>query len=120
MSYELSKQTFLEKIFNYETDEEWKYLGDLPALIDFWAPWCGPCQAVSPLIEELSDEYKGKVNFYKINTDEEEELSGVFGIKSIPSLLFVPMEGMPKMAVGALSKEQFKQAIEEELLKITE
>jgi thioredoxin len=116
MSDELNKQTFLEKIFNYEMNEEWKYVGDLPALIDFWAPWCGPCRAVSPLIDELSEEYKGKVNFYKINTDVEEELSGVFGIKSIPSLLFIPLEGMSKMAVGALPKEQLKQAIEEELL----
>lgn len=116
MSNELNKQAFLERIFDYENKEEWKYKGDLPALIDFWAPWCGPCQAVSPLIEELSEEYLGKVNFYKINTDEEEELSGVFGIKSIPSLLFIPLEGMPKMAIGALPKEQLKQAIEEELL----
>lgn len=120
MADELNKQTFLEKIFNYEASEEWKYVGELPALIDFWAPWCGPCKAVSPLIEELSEEYKGKVNFYKINTDVEEELSGVFGIKSIPSLLFIPMSGMPKMAVGALPKEQLKQAIEDELLNITE
>jgi len=120
MPIDLNKQTFLEKIFNYETNEDWKYLGDLPALIDFWAPWCGPCRAVSPMIEELSEEYNGKVNFYKVNTDEEEELSSVFGIKSIPSLLFIPLDGMPKMAVGALPKEQLKQAIEEELLNASE
>ena len=120
MPSELNKQTFLEKVFNYETNEEWKYVGELPALIDFWAPWCGPCKAVAPLIDELSEEFNGKVNFYKVNTDEEEELSGMFGIKSIPSLLFIPMEGMPKMAVGALPKEELKQAIEVELLGSTQ
>jgi thioredoxin len=120
MPYELNKQTFLEKVFNYETNEEWKYVGELPALIDFWAPWCGPCKAVAPLLDELSEEYEGKVNFYRVNTDVEEELSGVFGIKSIPSLLFIPREGMPKMAVGALPKEELKKAIEDELLSSTQ
>ena len=117
MPQDLNKQMFLEKIFNYETNEDWKYAGELPALIDFWAPWCGPCKAVAPIIDELSKEFEGQIEFYKINTDEQEELSGAFGIKSIPSLLFIPKEGMPKMAVGALPKEQLKRAIEEELLK---
>ena len=116
MTQNLTKQTFLEKVFNYETNQDWKYEGDLPAVIDFWAPWCGPCKMVGPILEELSEEYKGKINVYKVNTDEEQELGGVFGIRSIPSLLFVPMEGQPKMAVGALPKESLKQAIEKELL----
>lgn len=116
MSEHLTKSTFLEKVFNYEKNKEWKFEGELPAVIDFWAPWCGPCRAVGPVIEELSEEYKGKVNFYKINTDEEQELAGAFGIRSIPSLLFVPKEGKPKMAVGALPKESLKEAIKEELL----
>ncbi len=115
MSEQLTKQTFLEKVFNYEKNKEWKFEGELPAVIDFWAPWCGPCRMVGPIIEELSEEYKGKVNFYKINTDEEQELAGAFGIRSIPSLLFVPKEGKPKMAVGALPKEALKEAIQEEL-----
>ncbi len=115
MSEQLTKQTFLEKVFNYEKNKEWKFEGELPAVIDFWAPWCGPCRMVGPIIEELSEEYKGKVNFYKINTDEEQELAGAFGIRSIPSLLFIPKEGKPKMAVGALPKEALKEAIQEEL-----
>lgn len=116
MAENLTKQTFLEKIFNYEENKEWKFEGDLPAVIDFWAPWCGPCRMVGPIVEELSEEYKGKVNFYKVNTDEEQDVAGAFGIRSIPSLLFVPKEGQPKMAVGALPKESFKETIEKELL----
>lgn len=116
MAENLTKQTFLEKVFNYEANKEWKFEGDLPAVVDFWAPWCGPCRIVGPIVDELSEEYKGKVNFYKINTDEEQDVAGAFGIRSIPSLLFVPMEGKPKMAVGALPKEAFKEAIEKELL----
>ncbi|MEP0823323.1 MAG: thioredoxin [Ignavibacterium sp.] len=116
MAENLTKQTFLEKVFDYEKNKEWKFEGDLPAVIDFWAPWCGPCRAVAPVIEELSKEYAGRVNFYKINTDEEQELAGAFGIRSIPSLLFIPKTGQPKMAVGALPKDVLKQAVEEELL----
>jgi thioredoxin len=116
MSEHLTKDTFLKKVFNYETNKEWKFEGDLPCIVDFWAPWCGPCRMVGPVLDELSNEYKGKVNFYKINTDEEQELGSVFGIRSIPSLLFVPKEGQPKMAVGALPKESLKKVIEEELV----
>lgn len=119
MAEHLNKESFLKKVFNYETTREWKFEGELPCVIDFWAPWCGPCLAVAPVIDELSKEYNGKVNFFKVNTDEEQELAGVFGIRSIPSLLFVPKDGRPKMAVGALSKEMLKKAVEEELLKPT-
>lgn len=116
MTEHLNKKTFLEKIFDYEKNQEWKYEGELPALIDFWAPWCGPCRMVAPILDELSETYKGKVNIYKINTDEEQELGSAFGIRSIPSLLFIPKEGQPKMAVGALPKEALIEAIEKELL----
>jgi len=116
MTEHLNKQTFLEKVFNYEQNKEWKFEGELPALVDFWAPWCGPCRMVGPILEELSEEYKDKVNIYKVNTDEEQELGGVFGIRSIPSLLFIPKDGQPKMAVGALPKESLIEAIEKELL----
>jgi thioredoxin len=116
MTEALTKETFLTKVFDYEKNQDWKFNGELPAIIDFWAPWCGPCRMVGPVLEELSEEYKGKVNIYKVNTDEEQELGSVFGIRSIPSILFVPMEGQPKMAVGALPKESIKQAIDKELL----
>ncbi|MEP0862406.1 MAG: thioredoxin [Ignavibacterium sp.] len=116
MTEHLTKETFLEKVFDYEKNQEWKYQGELPALIDFWAPWCGPCRMVGPILEELSEEYEGKIKIYKVNTDEEQELGAVFGIRSIPSLLFIPVDGQPKMAVGALPKETLKQAIEKELL----
>ena len=119
MPEDLTKETFLKKVFNFETNKDWKFEGELPCVIDFWAPWCGPCRMVAPVMEELSTEYAGKVNFYKINTDVEQELGSAFGIRSIPSLLFVPKEGQPKMAVGALPKESLKQAIQEELLTAT-
>lgn len=116
MAEHLTKKIFLEKIFDYEKNMEWKFEGELPAVVDFWAPWCGPCRIVGPIIDELSEEYKGKVNFYKVNTDEEQELGAVFGIRSIPSLLFIPKDGQPKLAVGALPKESFKSTIDKELL----
>jgi thioredoxin len=116
MPENLTKQTFLEKVFNYEQNPEWKFEGELPCIVDFWAPWCGPCRIVGPVLDELSKEYQGKVNFYKVNTEEEQELAGAFGIRSIPSLLFVPKDGQPKMAVGALPREVLRQAIDKELL----
>ena len=112
----LTKETFLNKVFNYEQNKEWSFEGNLPCLIDFYADWCQPCKTVAPILEELSKEYEGKVNIYKINTEEETELSAAFGIKSIPSLLFCPKDGQPQMAMGALPKENLKQAIEEVLL----
>jgi thioredoxin 1 len=116
MSEHLNKQTFRDKIFDYENNKEWKYEGNLPALVDFWAPWCGPCRMVGPVIDELSKEYSGKVNFYKVNTDEEQELAGKFGIQSIPLLLFIPLNGAPKMAMGALPKKELKKIIDSDLI----
>lgn len=116
MTENLTKDKFLQKVFNYEKNKEWKFEGELPCLIDFYADWCGPCKMVAPIMEELSEEYKGKVNFYKINTENEQELASAFGISSIPSLLFVPKDGQPQMAVGALPKESMVKVIEDELL----
>jgi thioredoxin 1 len=116
MSEHLTKQTFLEKVFNYEKEKEWKYTGELPAIIDFWAEWCGPCRMVGPILDELSVEYAGKIHVYKVNTEEEQELAGVFGIQSIPSLLIIPKDRQPMMSVGALPKDALKKVIDKELL----
>lgn len=115
---ELTKADFLKKVMDYETNpQEWKYLGDKPAIIDFYASWCGPCKMVAPILEELAEEYDGQIYIYKVNTEVEQELAGVFGIRSIPSILFVPMEGQPQMATGAMPKSSFKEAIEQVLLE---
>ncbi len=107
----LTKETFKKKVFNFEENKEWKFEGDKPAVIDFYADWCGPCKMVAPILEELAEEYDGKIDIYKVDTEAERELSGAFGIQSIPSLLFVPVDGQPSMAKGALPKDSFKQAI---------
>ena len=112
----LTKDTFLEKVFNYEKNKEWKFEGKLPCLIDFYADWCGPCKTVAPILEELSDTYKGKINIYKIDTEQEQELSAAFGIRSIPSMLFCPMDKEPQMAQGALPKHQLEKIINDVLM----
>jgi thioredoxin 1 len=112
----LTAATFKEKVFNYEINKEWKFEGDKPVIIDFYADWCGPCKMVAPVLEELSTEYDGKVQIYKVDTDKEQELASVFGIQSIPSILFIPKEGKPQMSLGAMPKEGFKKAITELLL----
>jgi thioredoxin len=112
----LTTQEFKDKVFNYETNKEWKYLGELPAIIDFYADWCGPCKMVAPVLEDLARDYAGQIQIYKVNTENEQELAAVFGIRSIPTLLFVPMEGKPQMAMGALPRKSFDEAIKDILL----
>ena len=116
----LTAEGFKENIFDYSKDEEWKYKGSLPAIVDFYADWCGPCKAVAPVLEELAEEYKEQILIYKIDTDKEAELSGLFGIQSIPTLLFIPVDGQPMMQKGAIPKNAFKQVIEERLLATSE
>jgi thioredoxin 1 len=111
----LTAETFKEKVFDYENNKEWKYSGEQPCVIDFYADWCGPCKMVAPLLDELSTEYDGKLKIYKIDTEAERELASVFGIQSIPSLLFVPLEGQPQMAMGALPKDTFEKAFKDVL-----
>ncbi len=115
----LSEETFKTKVFNFEKNKDWTFEGDKPCMIDFYADWCQPCKMVAPILEELSDEYNGKIDIYKIDTEVERNLAGMFGIQSIPSLLFVPQDGQPQMAVGALPKETFKKAIAD-VLKVEE
>jgi len=112
---QLTKDTFKEKIFDYEANSEWQYKGELPAIIDFYADWCGPCKMVAPILSELAGEYQGRINIFKVNTDQEPELSGAFGIQSIPSILFIPMGEQPQMAAGALPKQAFKNIIKDVL-----
>jgi thioredoxin len=118
MTEHLSKQDFIDKVFDFETKREWDYKGELPAIVDFYADWCGPCKMVSPVLEALSKEYDGKLKVYKVNTDKEPELSAVFGIQSIPSFLFIPVKDQPQMAMGALPKASFVSAIKD-VLKVS-
>lgn len=113
----LTLDEFRQKIANIDRNtKEWKYLGDKPAIIDFYADWCGPCKKIAPILEELANEYAEEIYIYKVDTDKEQVLASLFGIRSIPALLFVPMEGEPQMAHGALPKDKLKQGIDEVLL----
>lgn len=115
----LTVETFKEKVFDYTQETEWSFKGEKPAIIDFYADWCQPCKMIAPILEELDAEFKN-VDFYKVNTEEQNELAATFGIQSIPSILFIPLEGQPQMALGALPKETFKQAIEQVLFSKTD
>ena len=111
----LTKETFLKKVFNYEANKEWKFEGEKPCIIDFYADWCGPCKMVAPVLEELASDFDGKINIYEVDTEAEQELASAFGIRSIPSFLFVPAEGQPQMAMGALPKDTFIKAFKDVL-----
>ena len=113
----LTAQDFKEKVFDYEKGGEWKYEGNLPAIVDFYADWCQPCKMIAPVLEELALEYAGKIVVYKVDTENEQELASVFGIQSIPTLLFIPKEGQPQSAMGALPRQTFEKVINDILLK---
>ena len=114
---ELNKQQFIEKVFDFESNPTtWKYEGSKPAIVDFYATWCRPCQMVAPILEELVEEYGDSIVIYKVDTDREREISAAFGIRSIPSLLFIPAEGKPQMVQGAMGKADFRNAIDKILL----
>lgn len=114
---QVTKADFLEKIMDYEKNPEvWKFKGDKPCIVDFYADWCAPCRITSPILEELAAEYAGQINIYKVDTDKERELAAVFGIQSIPSFLFCPMEGKPTMSAGiARTKEETKAMFKEQI-----
>jgi len=112
----INKEEFLKRVFNFETSTEWKYLGDKPCVLDFYANWCGPCRMISPFLDELAEEFKGQIYIYKINIDQERELAAAFGASSIPLLVFIPMQGQPQANRGALPKEEIRRAINTILL----
>jgi len=115
---QLTKAIFLEQVYDYEKNpDKWTFKGDKPCIIDFYADWCRPCKMVAPIMDELSTKYKGQVTIYKVNTDQERELAGFFGIQSIPTVFFCPANGDPQMAQGAMPKESYEKAITDFLLK---
>lgn len=114
----LTKEEFKEKLMDYEANpNEWKYKGDKPAIIDFYATWCGPCKQVVPIVEEIANDYEGKIDVYKVDVDQQQELAALFGVQSIPTILFIPSDGAPQKSVGAMGKGQFEEAIKQVLLK---
>jgi thioredoxin len=115
MTEHLDTEGFKKKVFDWEGSQEWKFEGGLPAIVDFYAEWCGPCKMLAPLLEELSGKYEGKMDVFKVDIDKEPELASLFGVQSVPSLLFIPREGIPSMALGALPKHQLEKAIGEVL-----
>lgn len=115
---QMDKKMFLTQVFDYEKNpNEWKFIGKRPCVIDFYADWCGPCRLVAPIMDDMAKEYEGKVDFYKINVDNEKELARMFGIQSIPAVLFIPSEGKPQMTQGALPKTTFVQIINDTFFK---
>jgi thioredoxin 1 len=115
MTEHLDSAGFKKKVFDWDKSEEWKYEGTLPAIVDFYAEWCGPCKMLGPVLEELSGKYQGKLNVFKVDIDKEPDLAGLFGVQSVPTLLFIPTEGKPSMALGALPKPQLEKVIAEVL-----
>jgi len=117
MDHKITTADFKAKVFDFEANQDWKFEGELPAIIDFYADWCPPCKLVSPILDAIALEYSGKLNVYKINTDEETALAQAFGISSVPSIMFIPKEGQPQMSVGALPKPTIERVIKD-LLKV--
>lgn len=111
----LTNEIFKEIIFDYDVNKEWKYKGDKPAIIDFYASWCGPCRMMSPIVEDIAKEYSGKINVYKVNVDTERELAANMGIQSLPTLLFIPLNGQPQATMGYMPKESLVNVVTEVL-----
>lgn len=107
----LNKSGFKAKVFDFEIDQKWSFKGTKPAIVDFYADWCGPCRALSPVLEEISKEYEGRVDVYKVNTETDPELAALFSVRGIPALLFIPPTGTPTMTSGFMPKESLRDAI---------
>jgi thioredoxin 1 len=118
MTEHLDSDAFKKKIFDWNKNEEWKYEGALPAIVDFYAEWCMPCKMLGPVLEDISGKYEGRMSVFKVDIDKEPEIAGIFGVQSVPSLLFIPKEGKPSMALGALPKPQLEKVIGE-VLKVS-
>ncbi len=116
MTEHLDGEAFKKKVFDWEKNKEWAYSGELPAVVDFYAEWCGPCKVLGPILEDLSGKYEGRVSMFKVDIDKEPELAGLFGVQSVPTLLFIPKEGSPRMALGALPKQHLEKVMAEVLL----
>ena len=114
----LNKDSFKEEVFDYETNKEWKYNGKVPAILDFYADWCGPCRQLAPVLDEMQKEYKGKIQVFKVNTDKEKELAAVFGIRSLPTIVFIPVDGEPQAAMGFRPKADLEKMVTE-ILKVS-
>ena len=115
---ELTKDEFIKRVYNYEANpKEWKYEGNKPCIVDFHATWCAPCKMLAPSLEELNQEYNGQINIYKVDVDKSPELAAIFGVRSVPTLLWIPMEGKPSVSQGALPKSQLESIITNTLLK---
>lgn len=113
----MNKAMFIDKVFDYQNEKEWKYKGDKPAIIDLYADWCGPCRKVAPIMKELAKEYEGKITIYKVNVDKEKELAALFNAISIPLFVLIPMDEKPQLFSGAADKATYKKAIDDFLLK---
>jgi len=111
----LKTEDFKKKVFDYEKNSEWKFEGNRPCIVDFYAPWCGPCKMVAPVLEKLADKYEGRVDIFKVDTDAESELSSAFGISSVPTIVFVPQSGDPQAVAGALTYDAFETIIRDVL-----
>lgn len=116
MAISLTKEDFVAKVFDYKNTKEWIFRGERPAIIDFYADWCGPCKMLSPIFEKLSKKYENKIDFYKVDTDKEQDVASVLGVKSLPTILFIPVDGKPKVSVGFLQEDAFENIIKDFLV----
>ncbi len=116
MAISLTEEDFVVKVFDYKNNKEWSFRGDRPAIIDFYANWCGPCKMLSPIFEKLSKKYENSIDFYKVDTDKEQDISSAIGVQSLPTILFIPIDGKPKVSVGFLQEDAFENIIKDFLV----